>query len=215
MFERERDMISVLQTELSSMYQTNSFVQELRSGNGVVDLAFTTGKCQIHKTWELDYQAIHFLTEVVHNKQQELTVDIVAAELSLSKRKASFMLKELVNAGYLHNVKGIYKVKKKYKATLKDIISIEAKIKDWKQGLSQAMRYQFFSNKCYLALSSQYIHRVDVELIRSQNIGLISVYPDYIEILHHPPKKPPINPVSFNFVSERFVSLMHKQTQCN
>lgn len=55
----------------------------------------------------------------------------------------------------------------------KEVIAIEAKMRDWKRGFIQANRYKSFADKVYLALPSETAHLVDKKLLRKHNVGLI------------------------------------------
>lgn len=55
----------------------------------------------------------------------------------------------------------------------KEVIAIEAKMRDWKRGIIQANRYKAFADKVYLALPSEKAHLVDKKLLRKHNVGLI------------------------------------------
>ena len=57
----------------------------------------------------------------------------------------------------------------------KKFTAIEAKLFDWKAGLDQASRYKSFANEVYIALDGDYIDRVDMDLLKKQGIGLMSV----------------------------------------
>lgn len=54
-------------------------------------------------------------------------------------------------------------------------MAIEGKLSNWQSGLAQAIRYQKFAKKSYVALDHEFIHRVSIEEFRHYNIGLISV----------------------------------------
>jgi hypothetical protein len=65
-------------------------------------------------------------------------------------------------------------------------IAIEVKIKDWKQGLYQAWRYNAFAEKSYLALYRKHAHNFDIELFRQYNVGLIIFDETGIEVRNTP-----------------------------
>ncbi len=65
-------------------------------------------------------------------------------------------------------------------------IAIEVKVKDWKQGLYQAWRYNAFAEKSYLALYRKHAKNVDLELFRQYNVGLIIFDETSIEVLNTP-----------------------------
>lgn len=67
-----------------------------------------------------------------------------------------------------------------------NFVAIEVKIKDWKQGLYQAYRYNSFAEKSYLALYEKYCTGVDIDLFKQYNVGLISFNETGIKILNKP-----------------------------
>ena len=52
-------------------------------------------------------------------------------------------------------------------------IAIEVKIKDWKQGLYQAWKYNAFAEKSYLAIYKKYAKNIDIKMFEKYNVGLI------------------------------------------
>ncbi len=56
-----------------------------------------------------------------------------------------------------------------------ELIAIEVKIRDWKRALKQSFKRLFYVDKCYIALSKEYVERVDVSKVSKYGIGLISV----------------------------------------
>ncbi len=69
----------------------------------------------------------------------------------------------------------IYIQRKVFGLNLGKTISIEAKIKDWRNGILQAERYLMFSDYSYLALPKEKIKNVDLDYIKQKGIGLMSV----------------------------------------
>ena len=56
----------------------------------------------------------------------------------------------------------------------------------------------------FLALSSEYIHRVDKDLLIKNNIGLISVSPEKTRIIINPKKDNPKDEIAFFYLGEKF-----------
>lgn len=67
-----------------------------------------------------------------------------------------------------------------------NFIAIEVKIKDWKQGLYQAWKYNTFAEKSFLALYKKYASNVDISMFQQYNVGLISFDENSIEVLNIP-----------------------------
>ncbi len=66
------------------------------------------------------------------------------------------------------------------------------------------MRYKNFAQKSFLALSSDFIHRVDRNLLIENNLGLISVSPEKTKIIINPKKETPNDKIAFYFLGEMF-----------
>ena len=65
-------------------------------------------------------------------------------------------------------------------------VAIEVKIKDWRQGLYQAYRYNSFAEKSYLALYKKYCEDININLFKKYNVGLISFDEKEMVILNKP-----------------------------
>jgi hypothetical protein len=213
MFTQEKDMIPVIRNKLGIVFDTNFFIEEFRSGNGIVDLVFTTNSFNCRKIFDnFDFETVYFLTNFLNRKNKKLTFKMLSSRSSLQKIKIKLILDYLLNFGYIEEKDDHYIVIETYKAALADLISIEAKIKDWKKGFHQAMRYKYFSNMSFLAISVEYLHRVDIELLKSNNVGLIAVSKDDARFIYKPRRKNPKNRTSYNYLCEYFISLF--QTTC-
>lgn len=74
----------------------------------------------------------------------------------------------------------------KFDSRSTQFIAIEVKVKDWKEGLYQAWRYNAFAEKSYLALFKPYAKNINIELFRQYNVGLIIFDETSIEVLNAP-----------------------------
>lgn len=103
----------------------------------------------------------------------DLNYLIQKTNLSKSFLKYS-VLKQLERDGYVKRVENNFYFKiNGWIPIAKEIVAIEAKMKDWKRGFLQANRYKSFANKVYLAVPSRIEHLVDRKLLRKHNVGLI------------------------------------------
>lgn len=81
----------------------------------------------------------------------------------------------LVNHGYLAKSKAGYRVIRT-ETFLSRLVTVECKIRDWRQGLKQAITYKMlFSQESYLALPQIYVKNVDETQFKKQGIGLLSI----------------------------------------
>lgn len=75
------------------------------------------------------------------------------------------------------------------------IVSIEYKLKNWKQAMRQAYRYQSFSSETYVVLDKAYINSAknNIDMFKKFNIGLAAAEHGKIEFYFKPRKKKPFN----------------------
>jgi hypothetical protein len=201
MFRFEKDMIPILEASLSKLYKTEYLTTEFNTGNGIADLVFTTKMND--ETLIFDDYSLMSIFIKHFNKKEKLNRDKLFKKCS-DKKKLNKLLKILQDEKYISVGEDYFIQKKKYKTHTKNLISVEAKLNDWKSGTHQALRYQFFSNKTFLAYPENIINRVDVNLLKHYNIGLISVKKDGINVLLNPKGKKPEDILSYSFLSQTF-----------
>jgi hypothetical protein len=132
------------------------------------------------------------------------TIQDIASSIPLSERYIrTELLSNLIRYGYVEEIEsGNYAKVNGFVPFVDEIIAVEAKVSDWKKGAIQAKRYQVFANKTYLAVSSSYAHRVDYELLRNHQIGMLSVEDHAIHELISAPNLIPKDEDRFNFAAE-------------
>lgn len=209
MFRYESEMIPVLAENLSKAFQTKHITTEFSTGNGVADLVFTTEINKVNLFFN-DYGLVALFVNIFQKNKT------LSTELLYKKASNKNLLKKLLNC--LEDDKFItfdgdrIICNRKYKAHTQNLFSVEAKLKDWKSGFYQALRYKFFSHKSYLAYPEQYIHRVDLNLLKEHNIGLIAVKKNGINFIYKPKTEKPQDIISYYFLSEMFVRDIEKKS---
>ena len=160
---------------------------EIGAGYGIADLVLVKldkAKCkvrqnnnQVHPLLKESYFAVlkHLPDEDASSKPLDYLSLLKKTHLSDHFLKYH-VLKTLKSCGYVKEVDGnmFFKVNGWVPLT-KEVIAIEAKLHDWRRGFIQANRYKAFADKAYLAIPECYLHRVNRELLMSQNIGLIAL----------------------------------------
>lgn len=76
-----------------------------------------------------------------------------------------------------------------------EIISIEAKLKNWKRALIQAYKYRCFSKKSYVYMDDEYIEAPleNIDEFKKFNIGLAGVSNEKIKIYYEPEEMEPFS----------------------
>lgn len=88
----------------------------------------------------------------------------------------------------------------------KELVSIEAKLKNWKRALIQAYKYRSFSKKSYVFMDIDYIDAPleNLDEFKKYNIGLGSVSYEGIQIYHEPNSENPFSELLYKKALETF-----------
>lgn len=208
MFRYESEMIPVLVKSLSKIFNTEHITTEFSTGNGVADLVFTT-EMNDENLFFNDYGMMSLFVNLFQEKKM-LNTNVIF-ESSYDKTRLKKLLNCLEGDDFISfNGDKIIRTRK-YKAHTQNLFSVEAKLNDWKSGFYQALRYKFFSHKSYLAYPKQYIHRVDLDLLKEHNIGLIAVAQEGIHFVFKPKTEKPQDITSYYFLSEMFAREIQKK----
>lgn len=173
--------------EKNLVYEINDYLEsngirysnELRMGIGIPDISLNIGANYRLKPIE-DYYAISILTFI--EERQIVSFNDIKNEFLITIERVKQYVLELVNLSLVIVKKNLVKVLKSIFSTkLGTVISIEAKLKDWKGACLQAQRYLNFSDYAYVAMPANYIKNVDKDLFVRHGIGLLSVSGKIIE----------------------------------
>lgn len=173
MFSSEKQLVEKLILDLQERYNTQYIVRELRGGNSIADVVYTTDIDRDNIVFDEYFNAYYYFN-IIYNRKKICMDETEISDSKVSKKFHRF-LRELEDLGYVR-IDGNYVTSvKKIDAVTKNFIAVEAKISDWKAGLEQALRYKQYANEVYVAISSEYIDKADRELFKKMNIGLMSV----------------------------------------
>ncbi len=116
----------------------------------------------------------------------------------------------LVSENYVEEVEDdTFRLLGEYRPVAQEIWAVEAKMKNWFEGVCQAKRYQHFAHKVYLAIFAPHRNRVQDETLREQNVGLIAVSQNAAEIVFHPRWIEPRSEELFLMTNERIWKQIH------
>lgn len=173
MFSSEKQLVEKLVFDLQEKYNTNYIVRELRGGNNIADVVYTADITRDNIVFD-EYLNAYYYFNIIYNKKK-ICVDETKISDIKTTRKFNKFLRELEDLGYI-KIEGNYITSiKKIDAVTKNFIAVEAKLSDWRAGLEQAIRYKQYADEVYVAISSEFVGKVDKELLRSMKIGLMSV----------------------------------------
>jgi hypothetical protein len=210
MFNFEKEMIPILKKYLSEKYQISAgyFLSEFNSGNGIADLVFVTEKISGRDAMALDYDAVFTVLKYFNKKNKKIEIKKFFEDTFLTKKQVLNLINVLIKNEILERInEDELFVKNTYSSPVKKIISIEAKLADWKSGFYQALRYKIYSHESYLAISEEFAHRVDLDLLKKHNIGLIEVSPEKINFILKVKKENPSNTVAHAYLAEQMMQM--------
>lgn len=207
MFKYEKDMIPVLEREFEKKYSNANIIKEFNSGNGIADLTVVIESDTKPDILIQNYSEMFYLTNYFNRKGKRVDTNRLIEDKKLDSKTLYVLLEKLIESGYVVTNGNNYIVIELYKPAVKKVISIEAKLNKWKDGFHQALRYQCFSHKSYLALSSDKIKNVNINLLSEHKIGLISVFNDKIEFISNPQMQKPENITAYYHLTENVMTL--------
>ena len=178
MFVNEKELVEKLVLDLQERFGTQYIVRELRGGNNIADIVYTTDINRSNIIFDEYFNAYYYFNGIYNHKKISLNeMKIIDERVN---RKFYHFLRELENLGYI-------------------------KISDWKAGLEQAIRYKQYANEVYVALSSEYVKNVDRQQFRELNIGLMSVSAGKLKISIRA-RKQPVEKLDIQYyIADRFL----------
>lgn len=89
-----------------------------------------------------------------------LSIKSIHAQLGYGEKELKErILPDLINSGLLDGNSSSYRITKPLESKgLNKVVAVEAKVKDWRSGFRQAMRYQEFADESYLAMYEKHIN---------------------------------------------------------
>ena len=180
---KEKDLVNILNDYIES--KKIIYGNEIRMGIGIPDIMICSEMLK-KDSLITDYYALKIYDYI--NKKKVDNIEEITKKVSMSKKNICKYIYELKEKNILEFEKDKIEVLKKL--DLQDIgtnISIEVKLKDWKNGILQAKRYLRFSDYAYLAILEQYQKNIDLHELKNSGIGLIVVGDEIKQVIK--PKK--------------------------
>lgn len=207
----ERQMIAPIKQRLAQHWKDGLMFEEFGVGYGVADVVAVRpsqpGIDRRRRLGQLTALPRRAEVQVLRALQQQRTAtfeDLLEITGISPKRLRYETLRFLLNENYIEEVwRGFYRRRGRHLPVAREIWAVEAKMKNWFEGLCQARRYQHFAHRVYLAIAARHIDRVDDAVLRTHNIGLIAVSPRGADIVFHPRRREPRNEELFLLTNER------------
>lgn len=195
-------MLTIIEEEVGRKYKKIKCIREFNSGNGISDLTLAVFNDTEPEITIRNYAEMYYLITFFNRIGEKIFIDDLLSVQNLNRRTLIDLIHKLKQNNFILEEEGYCIVKKLYYPVFKSIISVEVKLKKWRDGLYQAMRYKCFSHKSYLAVPGEYIRNVDTNLFIENNIGLISVLDNKVKIIIEPHFKKPNDLISYYHLSE-------------
>ncbi|MFH5181454.1 hypothetical protein ACHHV8_01715 [Paenibacillus sp. TAB 01] len=209
MFQTEEELVE----RLVQHYKNYFTVRELGVGYGISDLVIVRNKADMLRFIE-NRNGVHLkhIDEIkvfeYIRKRNGVDLDELISKHYMSKPKLKYaILKSLEEAGALIKEDFRYFRTPSFKLFSPVVTAIEAKLEDWNKGLAQAIRYQRFADKTYLAMDEKYVHRAEKNEFVKYNVGLLSVGSKIKEIVKPLTQKPTDSIMRYK-VAEEIISKM-------
>jgi len=174
--ERSNDFLKSLLHKSVSKY---FLVHEFDSYFGVADVVLGTFKSGVGQRRSRDPINPNWIAPLASMKRgTKLSIENFCQSFGLSKNSAVKRLDEYEHAGFLQRREdNIFHVVKEYEPVADLVISVEAKLKDWRKALTQAQRYKRFSDFAFVLLDGTRTSAAiaNLEMFKFHNIGLVSL----------------------------------------
>lgn len=211
MFTSEKELVEKLVKELKLKYNTNYIVKELRGGNNIADVVYTSEIERDKIVFDEYFNAYYYFHEIYNKKK--VNIDKIKITDKNTNKKFNNFLHELEAMGYIKLEGSYIKTIKKIDTVSKNLVAIEAKISDWKSGLEQANRYKQFANETYVAISDEFVSKVDKDKFKESNTGLMSVSENGMKIIIKAKKKKVENLDIQYYIMDRFLKQFYNDVQ--
>lgn len=187
LFAKEEELVSAftarsgrfLNNFLNKSISRYFLLQEFDSYFGIADIVLGTYRPYISKKTIRKSINLNWLIPLLSLKKGwAFSTAEFMEEFGISKGLACNYLKQYVEANFIKkNKPGRYKVAKEYEPVADTVISIEAKLTNWKRALKQAHRYKKFSDFSFVLLDEARANSALENLIifEKENIGLITM----------------------------------------
>jgi len=209
--------------QLEKFFNTNDYLtkKEVGVGYGIADLVIVkktsimvdnymlrASHGQYNQLFKEDYFRLLKLIPDISSNRKPVHLDTLVQKTSLSKSLLKYNILRLLEKNKFIKSEGdnyYFKING-WMPLAKEIIAIEAKLKDWKRGFLQANRYKAFADKVYLAVPAETAHLVNRELLTKHNVGLISLSykQNKTDYILKPHKEKPLNNYMRNMATEYF-----------
>lgn len=129
--------------------------------------------------------------------------DTIARKLLLSSGAIESQLEVYQEIGAIQKIDNAYCMQDSWKNVISEIVSVEAKVSNWKRAANQAIRNKLFSHYSYVAFPTEVANRVKSNNIFKDNgLGILGIDGDTMVLVKNSRK-------SSSFIWEYYYRLAH------
>lgn len=172
----ESELVTKIEKLLQEKFSTELTFREISAGYGIADLVFAPSETRntINREPITHFGTLKFFIEL--GKKQYSIAELYSLNPYLPRHDLRKSIAFLLNNGYLEqSVDGTFQKKQILfkNEPIQKIIAIEAKLTDYRSGIVQARRYQYFADQSYLAILKTASKHIDTDSLLNSGIGLI------------------------------------------
>ncbi len=160
-------------------------------GAGMPDLVVVSFEPEVFGLAHVDMPSVEILAYLRAVRSAKLTT--IAERLPQPRRVIVRCLDGLVEVEAVSEGAGTFTINPAWRDILPEIVTIEAKVKNWRDAVAQAARNRVFAHRSFVALPERVSLRVRAEPIFKQlGIGLLSVAGDrHVRVTRRPRRRQP------------------------
>ena len=200
MFTSEQNMVDTFEL-LTGSFLRNLYgkpvnrhfaIREFDSHHGVADIVLGTYRSHLSSRWTRKPINENWLAPLFKLQNGAvIQLDSYADQFCVSRTTARRQIQEYVEANFLKPIgSDQFKLLRNYEPVINGVVSIEAKLSNWKQAMSQALRYRRFSDYVFVLLDDDRAEPAIDKLYQFEewNVGLatMSDSSDTVSFYHVP-----------------------------
>lgn len=173
----EHDLVSKIEKILQKEYKTELTFREVSAGYGIADLVIAPSarfaKTRVERSPITHFGTLKFFLDL--DKRSYTFEQLCLSARFVPVKEVRKYVAFLKTNGYLLFDGTVYTKSNilESEQPIQRIIAIEAKLTDYKNGIIQAKRYQYFADQSYLAILKKPSSLIDIKSLRKSGIGLI------------------------------------------
>lgn len=208
----EAELVTKIEKLLQEKFSTDLTFKEISAGYGIADLVIAPSETfnPINREPITHFGTLKFFLEM--GKRHYTLDELYALAPHVPMRDTRKSISFLVSNNYLRHAANDKYQKNQIlfkNEPIQKIIAIEAKLTDYKNGIIQAKRYQYFADQSYLAILKSAAKHFDTDALVSSGIGLI-LFDEYSESMRiYKPKRANEN------IQERIYRLFARELMLN